>query len=104
MTDGQTDGRTTDRLWYEINIPYFSYEKAGIKITISCPFSCNSIIKFHSKKSGSDNMTMLYPNLCNNEVCYKWTALYMYSHLRNRKSFDFDWFSVHVLLSLSVQL
>ena len=20
----------TDRLWYEINIPYFSYEKAGI--------------------------------------------------------------------------
>ena len=31
VTDGQTDGRTTDRLWYEINIPYFSYEKAGIK-------------------------------------------------------------------------
>ena len=30
VTDGQTDGRTTDRLWYEINIPYFSYEKAGI--------------------------------------------------------------------------
>ena len=30
-TDRQTDGRMTDRLWYEINIPYFSYEKAGIK-------------------------------------------------------------------------
>ena len=30
VTDRQTDGRTTDRLWYEINIPYFSYEKAGI--------------------------------------------------------------------------
>ena len=29
-TDGQTHGQTTDRLWYEINIPYFSYEKAGI--------------------------------------------------------------------------
>ena len=29
-TDRQTHGRTTDRLWYEINIPYFSYEKAGI--------------------------------------------------------------------------
>ena len=29
VTDGRTDGRT-DRLWYEINIPYFSYEKAGI--------------------------------------------------------------------------
>ena len=31
-TDRQTHGRTTDRLWYEINIPYFSYEKAGIII------------------------------------------------------------------------
>ena len=29
-TDRQTHGRTTDRLWYEINIPYFSNEKAGI--------------------------------------------------------------------------
>ena len=29
-TDRQTHGRTTDRLCYEINIPYFSYEKAGI--------------------------------------------------------------------------
>ena len=29
-TDRQTHGRTTDRLWYEINIPYFSHEKAGI--------------------------------------------------------------------------
>ena len=29
-TDRQTDARTTDRIWYEINIPYFSYEKAGI--------------------------------------------------------------------------
>ena len=33
VTDGQTDARTTDRLWYEINIPYFSYEKAGITRT-----------------------------------------------------------------------
>ena len=32
VTDRRTDGRTTDRLWYEINIPYFSYEKAGIII------------------------------------------------------------------------
>ena len=31
-TDARTDGGTTDRLWYEINIPYFSYEKAGIII------------------------------------------------------------------------
>ena len=32
VTDGQTHGRTTDRLWYEINISYFSNEKAGIKM------------------------------------------------------------------------
>ena len=32
-TDGRTDRLTTDRLWYEINIPYFSNEKAGIKST-----------------------------------------------------------------------
>ena len=31
QTHGRTDGRTDGRLWYEINIPYFSYEKAGIK-------------------------------------------------------------------------
>ena len=33
ITRNVTDGRTTDRLWYEINIPYFSYEKAGIMIS-----------------------------------------------------------------------
>ena len=27
-TDGQTQ---TDRLWYEINVPFFLHEKAGIK-------------------------------------------------------------------------
>ena len=26
--------------------------------------------------SMSHNMTVLYPNLCYNKVCYKWTALY----------------------------
>ena len=29
-TDARPDGRTTDQLWYETNIPYFSYKKAGI--------------------------------------------------------------------------
>ena len=29
--DGQTDGRTTARLWYEINIPFFSKEKSVYK-------------------------------------------------------------------------
>ena len=29
VTDGRTRGRTTDRLWYEIKIPFFSKEKSG---------------------------------------------------------------------------
>ena len=32
QTDARTDGRTPDQLWYEIYIPYFSNEKAGIII------------------------------------------------------------------------
>ena len=31
QTDGQMDGRTKDRLWYEINIPFLLKKKAGIK-------------------------------------------------------------------------
>ena len=27
---GHIDGRTTDRLWYEINIPFFLKKKTGI--------------------------------------------------------------------------
>ena len=30
-------------------------------------------------------MTMLYPNLCFNEVCYKGTALYMYDKKNIKK-------------------
>ena len=30
VTDRHTGGRSTDRLWYEIYIPYFSNEKAVI--------------------------------------------------------------------------
>ena len=33
MTHRRTDRRTTDRLWYEINIPFFLKKKAGIKTT-----------------------------------------------------------------------
>ena len=29
QTHGRTDARTTDRLWYEINIRFFSKEKGG---------------------------------------------------------------------------
>ena len=39
QTDRRTERRTLDRLWYEINIPYFSNEKAGI-ISI-CTFRLN---------------------------------------------------------------
>ena len=33
-------------------------------------FSYNSFVKFHSKKFGSHNMTMLYRNPCYNEASY----------------------------------
>ena len=34
-TDRQTDGQTTDQLWYEINYsPFFRKEKEGTCITI----------------------------------------------------------------------
>ena len=52
QTDARTDGPTTDRLWYEINIPYFSYEKAGIIIIItisaeSCSRECTTLATAH---------------------------------------------------------
>ena len=45
-------------------------------MTILWSFSYNSFVKFHGKKFGSHNMTVLYPNLCYNKVCYKGSALY----------------------------
>ena len=41
------------------------------KMTIIIP-----LLNFMGKSFGSHNMTVLYPNSCYNEVCYKWTALY----------------------------
>ena len=42
QTHGRMDGQTTDRLWYEIKIPYFSKEKAGIiKLFASIRFLFN---------------------------------------------------------------
>ena len=37
-------------------------------------------VKFHGKKFGSHSMTVIYPNRCYKEVCYKGTALYMNIH------------------------
>ena len=34
VTDAHPHGRTTDRLWYEINIPFFSKEKSGYNYKI----------------------------------------------------------------------
>ena len=48
------------------------------KMTISWSFSYNSFVKFHGKKIGSHNMTLLYPNTFYSEVCYKGTALYLF--------------------------
>ena len=46
------------------------------KMTISWSSSYNSFVKFHGKKFGSQNMTVLYPNPCYIEVCYNGTVLY----------------------------
>ena len=46
-------------------------------MTILWSFSHSSFVKFHvGQKYGGHNMTALYPNPSNNEVCYKMTALY----------------------------
>ena len=37
VMEGQVDGQTMDRLWLKNNIPYFSYEKAGITILLTGP-------------------------------------------------------------------
>ena len=42
-------------------------------MTIKWSFSYNSFVKFHGKKNW--DITLLYPNPCYNEVCYKGTAL-----------------------------
>ena len=48
-------------------------------------FSYNSVVKFHIKmKNGSHNMTVLYPNLCYNKVCYKGTALLNYCAMESK--------------------
>ena len=39
-----------------------------------CSFSYNSFVKLHGKKIVSHSMTVLYPNPCYNEACYKGTA------------------------------
>ena len=48
-----------------------------MEITISWSFSYNTFVKFHSKTIGS-HMTVLYPNPCYNEVCYKGTYFTMF--------------------------
>ena len=45
------------------------------EMNISGSFLYISVVKFQGKIFGSHNMTMLYPNLFCNEVCYKGTAL-----------------------------
>ena len=42
-------------------------------MTILWSFSYNSFVK----KDGSHILTMLYPDLCENLLCYKGTALYI---------------------------
>ena len=47
------------------------------KITISWSFFYDSFENSMVKKIWSYNMTLLYTNLCYNDVCFKGTALYL---------------------------
>ena len=47
-----------------------------IGVTLKWSFSYKFFVKFHVKKIGSHKMTVFYPNLRHNEVCYKRIALY----------------------------
>ena len=44
-------------------------------MTIKWSFSFNYFVKFHDKKYLEVHMTVLYPNPCYNELCYKGTEL-----------------------------
>ena len=46
-------------------------------MTFLWSFSYNALVGFHGKIFGSHNMTVLYPNLCYNEACYKEATLYL---------------------------
>ena len=46
------------------------------KVTILWSFSYNYFVKLHSKKFVNLNMTVLYQNLCYNEVYYIGIAIY----------------------------
>ena len=48
------------------------------KMTMLWSFSCNSFVKF--MVYGSHNITVLYPNLCKIEACYKGNVLYFLSY------------------------
>ena len=48
------------------------------KMTFARKFSYDPFVKFYSKKFGSHNMVILYPNPFYNKVCYKGTAVYLY--------------------------
>ena len=58
-------------LWFTGTILQRNYRKMTIKLS----FSYNSFEKFQVKIFGIHIMTMLYPNLCYNEVCNKGTTL-----------------------------
>ena len=59
-----------DRVISELCYKGTILQRTNRKMTIKC----YSFVKFHDKKFGS-HMTVLYPNLCYNEVCYKGNAL-----------------------------
>ena len=65
----------------------------------------NAFVKYNGKKNGSHDMTVLHPNLCYNEMCYKGT------HWLSGRALDLrskgHWFETrrrHFVVSLSKTL
>ena len=51
-------------------------------VHFSLSFSHSSLKNSRINKFGSHNITVVYPNLCYNKMCYKGTALCIYFHAR----------------------
>ena len=73
--------RVISELCYKGTILQRNYRKP----TILWSFSYDSFAKFHNKTFESHNMTMLYPNLCYNEVCNTGSTLHVVVHVPDKE-------------------
>ena len=73
-----------DHVLSELCYKWTILQRTNRKMTILWSFSYKSFVKFYGKKLGSNNMIVLYPNTCYNEVCYKETVLYLLKQIPSK--------------------